>query len=452
MMKRLKLAVLLCVLTMCLFVPAVALAADDIGVQLNGDALTFTDAVPVNENGRVYVPFRAVLEGLGAEVDYRAEDGLIMAEKGGTKVMFQVNQPYVTVDNGTENTITIDAPPFIRNGRTYVPIRFAAQTLGLEVGWDSTLQTVVMLDKAELKEQAKGQYTLMDKYMKYMQMQNLNGNVKSDGTLQFDMQVADGSGDASAMVPVTGTMKLNGKGSKTAVDINVAMNLNLDNWLAAVQNMGEVTAEQQAAMEAMKNMTMQVRGDTAGGYLYLQSDMFALSGLNGSAWYRMDLDKTAILSGSDLKNVLADNAYAQNSCEKTVMAMIDSLTPENATTCQMVLNNLEMYRDDAFQKTGNNYVSSMRYTANGMTTSMSITLKTNGAAVTGYQEASSLYMGNAPLMMLKNDMTGSRSDMEMSLTMQNMLTMKLKGNVQYSAGSEKPQTAPPSGAQILNFV
>ena len=168
---------MICLLLVLLLVPGQALAADspEIGVQLNGEAVEFTDAAPVNENGRVYVPFRAVFEALDAKVDYRADDGQIMAEKDGTNVIFKVQQNTVTVDNGNANTITIDAPPFIRDGRTYVPVRFAAQTLGLEVGWDSASSTVVMLDKAELKEAAKGQYTLMDNYLKFAKMQNLTG-------------------------------------------------------------------------------------------------------------------------------------------------------------------------------------------------------------------------------------------------------------------------------------
>ena len=42
-------------------------APSGIAVQLNGEALTFTDAVPVAQDGRTFLPFRAVFEAMGAE-------------------------------------------------------------------------------------------------------------------------------------------------------------------------------------------------------------------------------------------------------------------------------------------------------------------------------------------------------------------------------------------------
>ena len=73
--RALALALSLTVLSAC----GSALAAEDdtmlispapsgIAVQLNGEALTFTDAVPVAQDGRTFLPFRAVFEAMGAEV------------------------------------------------------------------------------------------------------------------------------------------------------------------------------------------------------------------------------------------------------------------------------------------------------------------------------------------------------------------------------------------------
>ena len=147
-MKKMKVTLLLALLV-CLLLPAAAFAADgDIGVQLDGTALQFTDASPVNEDGRVYVPFRAVFEALGATVDYDQASSTITAQKGDTKVQFVIGNTDITVDG---KAVTTDAASFVRDGRTYVPVRFAAQSLGATVGWDGTNQTVVMVDKAALK-------------------------------------------------------------------------------------------------------------------------------------------------------------------------------------------------------------------------------------------------------------------------------------------------------------
>ena len=53
-----------------------------LSVQLNGARMsTLADAQPEKVNGRVMVPFRAIAEALGAEVDYNA--GSITAKKDG---------------------------------------------------------------------------------------------------------------------------------------------------------------------------------------------------------------------------------------------------------------------------------------------------------------------------------------------------------------------------------
>jgi hypothetical protein len=38
----------------------------------------------------------------------------------------------------------MDVAPYIKNGRTYVPMRYAAETIGAEVVWDATAQTVTL--------------------------------------------------------------------------------------------------------------------------------------------------------------------------------------------------------------------------------------------------------------------------------------------------------------------
>lgn len=38
----------------------------------------------------------------------------------------------------------LDVPPKIINGRTMVPVRFIAETMGLKVDWDAANRTVVI--------------------------------------------------------------------------------------------------------------------------------------------------------------------------------------------------------------------------------------------------------------------------------------------------------------------
>ena len=48
--------------------------------------------------------------------------------------------------NGVDTKIKMDVAPYIRNGRTMIPIRYVAEALGFEVEWNRSTRTVVLKD------------------------------------------------------------------------------------------------------------------------------------------------------------------------------------------------------------------------------------------------------------------------------------------------------------------
>ena len=419
-MKRMKQVCLLMVFLACLFLPATALAADaeamEIGVQLNGSNLQFTDAVPVMEDGRVYVPFRAVFEALDADVNYDKATSTIEAQKGETTVKFVIGNPDVVVDG--DMVFTTDAPSFVRDGRTYVPVRFAAQSLGATVGWDGNTKTVVMLDKAALKEELKGQYTLMDKYMAYSQSFNKEPMVVK-GTMNFDMKVADGSGEEAVMIPVSGKMTLDGITTLDAASMNMAM------------------------MEQMKNMSMDVIANMETGKMYMKSELFAMADMDGDAWYMMDLNEIMAGTGMDF-NALMESSL-NGTYEDSIMAMLDNMPVNDAISTAIMMQSVVQYQDKNFQKSGNDYVATLKQ--DGMTSRM--TLKMTGEKVTGYAQEMSMYLGTTPLMTVKADQTGNKATMNMSMNMDGVMSMTMNGDMTYTATTEKPQTTPAAGEKVV---
>jgi hypothetical protein len=120
---------------------------DSINIIYNGQLMTYTDAVPENINDRVMLPFRAVLESMGATVDYDEETRLVTAKKGDITITFTLEDNVIYIDNnGEKSQIELDVPMIIKNDRTLVPIRFISNALGMQVGWDGDYQTVMILD------------------------------------------------------------------------------------------------------------------------------------------------------------------------------------------------------------------------------------------------------------------------------------------------------------------
>ena len=125
--------------------------ADDtdnsIEIVYNGEYMTYDDAFPELINDRTMLPFRKILETMGAVVTYEDETGMAKAVRGDTTVEFNVNGTTVTTTkDGNVSTMEMDVAPVLKNDRTLVPVRFMSEALSMSVGWDGETQTVYIVD------------------------------------------------------------------------------------------------------------------------------------------------------------------------------------------------------------------------------------------------------------------------------------------------------------------
>ncbi|SHI41354.1 Copper amine oxidase N-terminal domain-containing protein [Dethiosulfatibacter aminovorans DSM 17477] len=117
------------------------------------------DTPPYIKGGRTVVPVRAITEELGAQVEWDEETQTvkITMEGSNTTIVLGINSTTVLVTSdieseGTEaenEVIELDVAPEITNGRTYVPLRFIAETFGLDVDWDEDSETIDIDDPGE---------------------------------------------------------------------------------------------------------------------------------------------------------------------------------------------------------------------------------------------------------------------------------------------------------------
>ena len=83
-----------------------------ISVQLNGEMVPFTDVVPEVVDQRTFLPFRAVLEAMGAEVDYDAATSTVTAQRDGVSLAMTLGekQARITENGAWRPTPKITAP------------------------------------------------------------------------------------------------------------------------------------------------------------------------------------------------------------------------------------------------------------------------------------------------------------------------------------------------------
>ena len=112
-------------------------------VMVNGHAVT-SDVPPLVEQHRVLVPIRAVFTALGAYVDFDARTKTVIVAQPKTTIEFRVFSQRADV-NG--NTVWLDEPAIVRQGRTLVPLRFIAEASGADVSFDD-VRNVASVDLA----------------------------------------------------------------------------------------------------------------------------------------------------------------------------------------------------------------------------------------------------------------------------------------------------------------
>lgn len=122
----------------------VGFAADnEPSVYLDGTKMTF-DVNPFIENDRTLVPFRAIFEAVGAEVEWDGATKTVIAarEKNGEVTFITLQIDSAAFINGEKKDI--DVPAKIVNDRTFVPLRFVVEALGEKVEWNGADYSVAI--------------------------------------------------------------------------------------------------------------------------------------------------------------------------------------------------------------------------------------------------------------------------------------------------------------------
>jgi N-acetylmuramoyl-L-alanine amidase len=143
-----------------------------VALSYEGETIMFasSDVPPViitpkgEKNGRTLIPARALFEKMGATVDWDGTTQTVTVKLETTVVKLVIGSAEAKVavtDNGrtSEKTVKLDVPALIIDhdhdyyGSTMVPVRFVAESVGCEVGFDENTRTVTVKAPAKVEEQ-----------------------------------------------------------------------------------------------------------------------------------------------------------------------------------------------------------------------------------------------------------------------------------------------------------
>ncbi|MDO4539745.1 MAG: glycosyl hydrolase family 18 protein [Syntrophomonadaceae bacterium] len=132
----------------CLCFGGVAYAGEGVAISVDGQERDYGEYCRIVD-GRTMAPLRFLAEDefFAAEVDWDGEMRQVTVTAREHSFVYTIDSPQVLVDGAPQS---MEAAAYIEHDRTYVPLRFFAESLGADVEWDARRRLVsITMDAAE---------------------------------------------------------------------------------------------------------------------------------------------------------------------------------------------------------------------------------------------------------------------------------------------------------------
>lgn len=460
-----KIVAALCAAAMMVSVLSVSAWAvpSGITVQVNGQEVPFPDAEPESKNGRTFIPVRAAFEALGAEVTWDQADKSVTAVKGDTTVVMALDSTKAEVTkDGQKQELTMDVAPYSKGGRTYVPVRFAAEAFSCAVGWDGDEHTVMIVDVDALLGDAT--FENLDGWVRADLEREVPNPAKTTGQMSLKMTVPDAQGKIQAY-PLSATFS----GISTDTKAELQMEMDFAELFALFAGGSDLSAADKAELKKLSRAAVETRMDLESGKIYFTIDCPLLltmigEGLgDGNVWYLMDLAKLSEAGGFDYQSYLQGieemlgSEYA-GFRELMVSLLSDLELTSAAYDYEMLQTSAEilcaLLSDQAMVKSGSNYTVNWALKEDSSVLGqIKMTYQTSGDRLVGVKMEMTIDDGMDGMtlkMNVREDGTNTTMDMDIDLGSDLKLSFALSAKtVQANA---QPAVEPPAGAQIVDIM
>lgn len=441
-MKKLIPLCLALILALALAVPASAAESEAVAVQVNGETVAFPNASPELKDGRTMVPMRAVLEALGAAVDYRAEAKTVTATLGETTISHVIGEDKIIVDG--DQVMTMDTASYVKSGSTLVPLRFFSQALGYEVYWDAGAHTAVVINKDAAIAEIDKSFTI------------LNGlQAKQAGAMKDNMALdMDFSGEAKVFDSISGdqtlpfSMEMSALYGAEAMNMEGAMDLS-----ALLAGTGETELpEEMAAMLENLSFKMIYSGEVM--WMQMPALSTVLNLPEGEVWLKTSempaLGAMGMKAGTtSFGSILYAAAEAADA--EVPVNLYDDLTKAAQLTTTLI-------GDETFTKEGENYswkldadksaalADALGASAVSFPFTMEMTIQADGSSTFAVE----LSMDEIT-MSISGSSSASAFSLKGQMQVKNVCDLTFQGEAKMAASDKAPVAAPPADAEVLDL-
>lgn len=109
-------------------------------IMFNGNYIDF-ESEPVLIDGTTYLPVRFFCEALSADVDWIDETQTVKVSTENDVISFEIGSSTAYIN---ETPVTFNGSARLIGDKTYLPVRFIAESLGGNVSWDNKYYTAVI--------------------------------------------------------------------------------------------------------------------------------------------------------------------------------------------------------------------------------------------------------------------------------------------------------------------
>ena len=424
--------------------------AEGVGVMWMDKYVQFPDVQPEITNDRTMIPIRAFMEFTGAVVDY-ADGTVFLTLPDGAEISFVIGETTAVLKRGEESrTITMDTATYLKEDRTYVPLRFFSEALGYDVRWDEIYRTAVVIDAESLIRSADENFTIFNGALRRQNVYDADKTYRSDLDLTGNIRLYDYmiGGWQSAKL----SMNLSALSRGKTVDGSVKWDAGDFLSLLVGEDGETLTAEDAAVLDALSKSDAQLLFNGETGELYLQSPVIGqLMGLLGdapvqlpaSAWLKLTLDLTELAA---LTETGAAELPESMTCG-SVLYMLAS-AEDSISICDQfrVLTDaaVEQFGDACFTRTYNGYKTAYSNTDPelGLSQELRMTVCDDGAV-------SMDFTLKADGISLTLNVSGGNASV--SLKMEDMVELSIKLSSSVRETREMPRTAPGADAMVFDL-
>lgn len=318
-----------------------------IGVMADGKYVAFPDAVPEIYNSRTMIPVRALMELYDAEVDFDDTTKTVFLDLAdGRKIYFATGSNIVTLVDGEKTTTTeMDVAPYIKDDRTYVPVRFFSEAIGLSVSWDDDYKTAIIIDSEDLAAAADAKFTVLNNAIK-ANLVDMEKTYKATSEVDLDITIIDlVNGNISS--GVTGKFTGYSKG----YDMDLSGSIDMREFIDMLTKYAgeELTEEDKALLEALSVLDFDIIMNEESASLYMKSDALTYlltGGAGDNLWFEMDMSDYLYIDAED---------YSVGS---VIYTLAESMYPgiDTYKAYAEIVSVVEMFfGDDQFTKTADGY-------------------------------------------------------------------------------------------------